>query len=442
MSENAEKSIEEMVTSNNPEERRLALKMLTGESNVATNTDVTEENATEEATPNVDNLANPVETVPIDTQKIKVVYRGQEIIRDDPDGYLGRKDINGLKIAKAHADAHIEYLEKANEEAMRKLAELEALKKEIEKKPEQPIKKEEEPKTYNVKEKPVLPELQNSDPSYWTPEESEAMIEYWKKMDEYVSNNLNEPPAIKELKEEIDRLKKEQESRFSEIDKVKKKSIEEAEEAKYWNELETFRNVHSEYKKVDKSIKDLNQEVEKWANDLIEAAGYKLPYNPSVVDVHKFEQTKLELMDKYRNGDSAVHSLGVNAPEGYEEVFNLVTLENEKARLIKEGVLGQRASMHDVWLYLQDRTGQFDTSLTKLEAEARKKGANDILNIAQKKQSENAIVLPDNAMGKKVETDLSNISIEKVRQVMGAHPIELQRNPELRALKELIMKNI
>jgi len=110
MSENAEKSIEEMLVSNDPSERQAALNAL---NNPMETPAVPEESVTPVGVPlaitESSTVEQPLSHAEVE-KKIKVLYRGMEVEKEDPDGFLGRKSLEGLKLSKAHADEHITHV--------------------------------------------------------------------------------------------------------------------------------------------------------------------------------------------------------------------------------------------------------------------------------------------------------------------------------------------
>jgi len=370
---------------------------------------------------------------------VKILYRGQEVVKEDTDGFLGRKSLDDLKKAKLHADAHIDHVETELEAYRRRVAEYEATINDLKSKPQAaPQPETVDPAAVSVK-KPVAPVFQNADPTYWTPEEATAHMQYLKDVDVFLGSiNNSTNPKMQELEDTIKKMREEQSSRFGEIDRAKQAIQTEQAESNYWTGIESFRNTHPEFKKKNIPIKDLNHEVNKWGERLAIAAGYTLPHNPSQDDYSKWESTKISVMDKYLAGDESLKSTHLSPPEGYEEVFELVNLERSRNKLISEGILGEKATLHEVFLYNQDKDGRLDSSITALEKAARVKGAQTVLAVARHQQAENATTLPDNA-GSKPMT-LSQFSQQEIDEIIMAHPLVLQSNPELRAKKEMIMK--
>lgn len=452
-------NVEEMLLSNDPETRAKGLelyeKMENGDydesmeteevSEVVDNTSTEEPlNTTENDTPSDASksvsspMENHTETSVEMTQEekdeikrqLEIVYRGKKVVKDDPDGYLGRKDLDGLKKAKLNADAHIEFLE-SEIEKMRNTIQSEP---KVTPTPTTPTPTTPAPEVPKI-QRPRMPEIANPDPSYWTPEESQAMHDYWKKMGDY--EEAVKDPRVDELTQKM----KEYESVIKEFSKTKEDLVRKEEEMKYWTSLDSFREAHPEYSKIKKPIKDLNQEVDKWGTRLANAAGIDLPLNPTKEDIQKFEYTKTQLMNKYRNGDEVLMKTGLTPPNGYEEVFNLSKLEIERGKLVRDGILGKNASLHEAWLYLQDKDGFLDNGIATLEAEARRRGAESVLNVTSQKQSENAVTIPDSAV-RSAQIDLSNISPEEYERILSASPMELQANPELRKKKAALLLSI
>jgi len=281
--------------------------------------------------------------------------------------------------------------------------------------------------------KPVKPKLENPDPSYWTAEESVAMNKYWEDLAGYVDTIQSSNPRLQEIEDRISKY----DSKLQYIDQLTENTKKQEVESKYWGEIDSFRNTHPEFRKASINIKDLNHKVDDWGRTLAIAAGYNPPANSSSEEINRFESTKIQVMDKYMKGDQSLLSTGVTPPDGFDEVFRIAALERDKNKLISDGILGKNATLHEAWLYKQDRTGAFDSTINNLEADARRRGAESVMNVARQKQSEEAVTLPD-GIGKPASS-LDGITPERAKAALSASVHELQMNPELREIKKQLL---
>jgi len=381
--------------------------------------------------------------------KVKVYYGGRELSYDDPDGFMGRGSLEGLKKSWAHKEAFIEQLKREahtardeNAQLKQKISELES---EIEKLKlqQQSSPSQSEPASTGVDdiEFPQRPDVP-IDPTLWSEEDAESMAEYERKRDELImklvkgeitpkisQQQQSANPATADIPDEYKKM-------LEEIKREKEQSQKYQQERQYWDEIENFRKQHKEYNSTQKSIIDLDKDIRAWLDRLADAAGYMLPYGASQSDIQQREMIKQQLFDAYLNGDTNVTGLGVNPPEGYMDYVNIANLDAKRQEFIQSGLLGPNATLHDAWVLLQDKEGVFDKTISKLEADAKAKGVKAVVNTLQQQQ-QSATVLP-NDVGASSGTDVQ-ITDEMIQRALSASPSEIARNPELqKVLKHLV----
>jgi hypothetical protein len=430
MSDNSvEKSVEELLLSNDINERNKGLEIAERI-----------ENGTYEEGQKTLQIAEdlgekkdiPAEVIPQEIpKKILINYRGQTIEKEDSDGFLGRKSIDGLKMAKAHSDVHIEFIETELAKERREAAELRARLESF-----QAVQRPPEPVVVDKPTRPVKPQLGNTDPSYWTPEEAQQMNDYWADSDtymEYLDNKSD--PKYNDLETRIRKY----ESQANDYSRITESAKAEESNKRYWNNIEKFREDHPEFKTIKTSIEDLNHQVDKWGSTLAIAAGYNLPKTKEEQD--RFENTKLDLMNKFIEGDASVKQYGVMPPQGYAEVFKIAKLDRERERLIAEEVLGKNATLHKTWLYLQDESGNLDKGFSEVEKEARQRGAAAVFGVAEKHEANHAVTLPDTAPSK-TDDLFENMSVEEMEKILTASSLELAKNPDLRVKQQMLLKKL
>ncbi len=402
--------------------------------------------------------------------KMRIKYHGSDIEYDDSDGYLGRKDLDGLKKANAHARAYIEDLERQVAESNQNLMSMQSQQPQESKdtfldsqgqnnysqqenqqtgQNEQPSSNSESPNV-DFPEAPEMPDLP-ADQLDWTAEQSKQFQDYLKKNNEYQrkmaeylksGRGMGRTDDIEELKNTI---KKQQEV----IDKVQKDYSEKersTEEEKYWSTIENFRNSHKEYKGAPKDIKSLHHEVNKWLDRLANSTGNPFPRNET--EKSRFENTKLVLAQKYLDGDPSVTELGVQPPQGYDEYFKLAELMNKKQDFVNQGLLGKNASLHDVWLLEQDRSGTFQNGFEQAENNAMVEGKNSAVRAMADRNQRYANNIPNNANSvpetpSDSNSEFTQMSNEEVNQLLSMTPEQMQvADPTVLQKREKLLNSI
>jgi len=372
---------------------------------------------------------------------LKIKYRDQEFELPDEDGFLGRKDLEGLKKAAAHKEAHIRYVEEQERLAREKIAELQEKLKTtlVQKEVMQPVKGEPSEKVITRPKKPARPAV-GADPAYWTPEEEQQMAEYGSLQDQYDTNMDSYFDYLENRVPEDPRFAK-YDSLMAEQEKSTAAKQAQLEEAAYWSNIEEFRITHPEYKKYRGNIKDLHKEVDTWTTRLANAAGHSLPLSPTAAEISQFEATKQQLAYKFETGEQAVIELNVAPPEGYKEYYALADLEAKKEALIKQEVLAPKANLHNAWIQIQDSSGTLEDGINSLEVEARKRGFNSAINVMEKQQANIATPIPNSANQQAPVSGVKGLSSAQIREILNTSTTDLMMNPERKALFDEIVSS-
>lgn len=503
-------SVEEMINSGDPALNKKAISMMTEENGVNTDTSSeagventtdntgeetagnSEENSERDTTPenndssinagyqnkeedytqeHTQEYAQPPENYKEDSQKsnenqrnmLSITYRGKPVEIDDSDGFLGRKDVNGLKKANAHARAYIQDIERQIAEKEQELKEarqeraqwqqhgsqnyrqsdqnssLEQPAQQSSQQPEQSNSGQQEQDSQEEglqpPDAPVLP----SDPYDWTESDVNSFNEYMKKnrdyqakMAKYLSGTKGsgDDNKIAELENKI----KEQQTIIDRVNQDYQEKERQSKEKSYWDTIENFRNNHKEYREANKNIRNLHQEVDTWMNRLANSMGYNHPYDRDV---------KLKLAQQYLNGDTSVTNTGTAPPEGYKEYFKLAELMGKKQEYVNDGMLGQNSTLHDVWLLEQDRNGLFQSGFEQAEKDALNEGKSSAMRAISGRQQNNAKNIPNNANTMPPENSNQNdqVSQQEANQLLNMSPEDLMKaSPEVRQKRNMLLK--
>lgn len=387
----------------------------------------------------------PPGEAPVDSS-LKIKYRDSEFTLPDEDNFLGRKDLDGLKKATAHKEAHIRFLEEQDAKARKRIAELEAA---SQTKPEAPLPQKVESEVLNAEEapkvtkrptRPAKPGL-SGDPAYWTPEEEQQMKDYGTAQDQYetdmdsyydyLENKTVSDPRLDKFDSIVEKQKEEAAQKQAQLD-----------DDLYWNEIEEFRITHPEFKKCKVPIKQLHKDVDLWKTRLANTAGYSLPLSPSEAEVQSFDATKQKLAKDFENGDETLINMGVAQPEGIQEYYSLANLEQKKSELIEQQILAPKANLENAWVQTNHSSGSLEQGIDQLEVEARKRGANSILNVMENQQANNAATIPNSANQQGPvggDDGLGGMTKAQINDILATSPTDLLANPERKMLFDKIV---
>jgi len=192
----------------------------------------------------------------------------------------------------------------------------------------------------------------------------------------------------------------------------------------YWNQVEKFKSDHSEFS-FDGSVQGLHNKTQDWMSQLAVASGHRLPPNPTQADIDYFESTKYNLAKQYLSGEQSLVNTGVMPPADVDKYFKLSEIENKRSELVQQGLLGEKATLHNAYVIINEQSGTLDKGVEALEVNARKQGANAILDMARGHQENDAVNLPTNAGNTGVQADAAHDQA-LLNQALNASPIELK----------------
>jgi hypothetical protein len=410
-----------------------------------------------------------------EVKKFKVRYRGADVELDDSDGFLGYKDVENLKKENAHKRLYLTEVEGKEKEAREKVAavtreveETKRLLKEAQDKlaatpaapaaaapsaaPVSPEPKPEVPKAPKKPSKKLDP-LDEESQGEWQKYFEEAS-DYQVKVEAFLSNMKPEVRAEipQEFKTEFESLKTKvagYEQHFSTAKSQKEKDDADAARTKMWNARAEFQSSHNDYATA-KPLREIDRELIVWSDRLASLNGLtqpSKPYNLQDPDWFNYEKTRTELIGKYANGDQkVVESAGTFVPpEEYKKFIAIMELELKRKQMVDEGILGQKATLHDAFVKDFDASGKMAETLSAVEKENLIKGVKGVTQALDDVRNNTAVVLPPEVGGKGNESapaDIKNLSKEEREKILGATVAELRADPELRRKKALILASL
>jgi len=438
MSEASFERADELIRSAKPEDVNAGLEMLNRLESSETSQPETPEVAPIEQPKEIEQpevSSENLETKPPEEapdSSLKIQYRGEDFSQPDNDGFLGRKDLDGLKQANVHKEAHIKWQDSELEKARLKIAELGKVQQPTLPQQTSAPKQDALPVENTKVERPARPvkPTVGNDAAYWSAEEEKSMSDYHTAIQEY-DTNLDNYLDYLGTKQTVD-------PRFEKYDKMVEAQEQKAQthqaqldEDAYWNNIEVFRKTHSEYNEYRGTMKDLHKEVNDWMSRLANASGYNLPLSPTAEDVAQFEATKQQVAKRYEAGEQALVDTGVAPPDGYKEYYALGDLESERDTLVRDKVLGPNADLQVAWLQRQNSSGALEQGISELEVNARKRGTDNVLNVMGSQQANNAQTIPNSANQQVPATGTGGLTPDRKLEILNMSPTALMQSPEL-----------
>jgi hypothetical protein len=410
-----------------------------------------------------------------EVKKFKDKFHGQEFEIDDTDGFLGYKDLESLKKENAHKRLYLAELEKKEREAREGIGqrdrELENYKRQykeaqdklaaLQVKPATPVQPIAEAKP---EPKVELPKAPKKPEAKFDPLDEESQVvwqkyfddvsEYNQKVDGYLQNFKPEirTEIPQEFKSEVESLRSkvnEYEQLFTSTKEQNKKAEFDGALAKKWNERAEFQSTHKDFATV-KPLKEIDKELLVWSDRLANLNGIQQPskpFNNQDPDWINYENQRFGLINKYMAGDQkVVEAAGTfTPPEEYKNFAAVIELEEKKRKMIEDGILGPKATLHDAFLKDFDSSGKMAETIGAVEKENLLRGAKSVTEAIDGAKRDFAVSLPPGVGGKgkeSVATDISNLSQTEIEKILGATSSELLADPDLRRKKALIMAQI
>jgi len=366
----------------------------------------------EQAIPVTPQPVVPVET-PQDPDSLSIQFHGQDRVFQDPDGFLGRKDLDGLKTSQAHLRAKLEFeerkagearnyaatVERKNQELQRRFDEISALKAATPTIPRQAAPAAPQVSLPDVPAPPVLPEsIYDWDDTHHAAKkvydtnlnkyntDTRAYMEYLTTL----NGQTQAAPALpQEYIIELEELK----ALKNEIVQGKQIEQEKSQQRAFWDSLRSFQNKHAQFG-TSTDIEQTHTSIQKWYNDLAIANGYVLPIGATQVQSSEYERGKAAVVNAYISGDQAVitRSQGYEPPEGYENYVKLHELTKRRDDLVGQGIFGQQVPLETVYLHELNSSGELNQVMNSMLNEEHAKTTQSFGNaIAQSQQSATSI---------------------------------------------------
>lgn len=389
-------------------------------------------------------------------------YQGQKVDIPDDDTYLGYGSFGKLKKTHAHQKKTLEgYEEKvrnartqADQANMEKTALQQKYDEALEKlntSPQivppnigdpQPAKVE-PPKPEEKIDMPAVPVYPSlpKDVNDWLAEDSAKFNEYQnarsvydEKMTSIVQNlstrqnTQNQPTVQYNNDPALEKNVNEMKEYFETVKATNQREANEKNKKNFWSSLGEFQNLHSEELATANDLQSIHNSVQNWMDGLAWANGVSLPENASGFQHQEYAKQKKVVVDRFLKDDPTVvaNAAGTPAPAGYAQYFKIAEVQEKKNGLIKQGILGQNASLQDAWKHLYS-DNEISADINALEANARAEGSQAVLQNLQQNQKNNAINLP-NSVAQNAQENSGPVNIDKAEAVrlLKMTPQELQ----------------
>ncbi len=447
-----------------------------------TNPGATEEPVVEDQ-PVTDDIKQPgedvVEAAEIQApsvRKFETTVKGEKIEWDDDDHFLGYGSVGRVKKALIHKDYEIksqkERAEKIRadaEAAVKRQLELEAQLKELNEKlgkqdapepkqievPTQPSQKIAKPVA------PVEPDLPE-DPMDWDKEArlankkyKQERAEYEKQRDEYFESLVASKPAPtrnKELDDLRERVQKAEAIAKELADKSKTEAAEQArlsrekENNDYWKSLDKFRSDHKEYGDPEaKDILSIHGGILSWMDNLTSHFGVKKPYtpfDPQNPEWINYKREESDLVNRFLSDDpDLVKEIGSDKalmpPEGHGEYYDLLKLIQFKDKMVSEGELNEKASLHTAYLLKMDKDGTMNEGIKNIQVSAAQNANKNVLDALAGDFANNATQLPNED-----SAGVPALTREDEVRILSMSVADLQKDPRLMKQHSEILKKL
>lgn len=414
-----------------------------------------------------------------------IKFQGEDVELDDSDSYLGYGSFGKLKRAAAHQrktlddyGTRIVASESRAKTLEARIGELSTERDELQQRVEStPIAAPAtptptpaaagEPQTVlgdvEIPTPPAEPQYSSDDPLDWTAEDRAKDVEYRKERRKYdddmrgVTTKLveamkkplpsqqpgpykNDPALVEQVEEQGQYIKG--------LKSADAKVAAERRLTDFWKDVAAFQDLHKEELSTSVPLQKLHEDVASWMNGLAWANGVTQPENATAEQMGEYEQKKAALVDQFLKGDQAVVEAAAARPppDEYKQYFRIAGYQKRRAALVREGKLGDRATLQDAWEKDYVRT-ELDKDVAALEAGSRAEGSQAVLDSLGAGQRENASHIPNNAAaaqppGTDEGAASDEISRDEALRILKLPIAELQANPELRRKRSLIVSRL
>lgn len=443
--------------------------------------------ATQTATPQPPEKAAPAG--PVGTKKYVVGDGDSKMELHDPDGFLGNKDVDGLKKAAANqilrikmgnkwlsereAELAAERAEKdrllaANRELQARIEQASSAKPGSKQTPTQQAAVTQPPVTMPSLEFKSLPQRPSvpADPTSWNQEQAEAMAKWETDLASELEARTkavalamkavgNAAPNIDENHPVIQNLA----TRFNAIDETinqfkeliaetkatKERQKAQEVEGSFWNDVDQFVAAQDDYK-LPASMREMHRQIADsgtgelvWMDHVAMANGLRRPAMNNPEQMQSYVASRNQLVQKYLDGDKQVidraAQSGINMPAGAREYFAASKAVNElvaeRDRLVSLGILGPKATLQNAWRHVNERN--LDASIRELEKGARSEGVKSVVDALAETQRDKAVVIPPDIAA----AGQTPLTPERIKEIIAAAK-QNPRDPEaLKQLREL-----
>lgn len=407
---------------------------------------------------------------------------------NDPDGFLGHKDADGLKKAAANNILYNKTLKQWADEALAREAEVKAQLRQAQEElarvktnpptpqtptatpPQQPIASTPIPKVefQKVPERPDLPE----DISDWEIEHKAAFAKWQKESNAAIQANMEATakvlaimqqsgatvdasnPHVQRMSAQLAENQKaidEFKALTGELKAQKQQLVNETANAKFWDEVDGFAQLHSEEFMAPAPLRELHKQIVDdgkngmvWMDVIAMANGAQKPYGGNEQQWKDYLSNRAVITQKYIDGDKQVTenctAAGVVPPNGFKEYFDasakINTLMSEKARRVAAGELGQNATLQTVWHLTNEQN--LNPMIRQMETQVRAEQTQKVVGALQQHQAQHAVnVPPELAQVGRPPMNMQR-TVEELKERMRKNP----RDPELRKLYAEATKEI
>jgi len=339
-----------------------------------------------------------------DTPKFFVTFHGKRVERDDKNKLLGHENTGALKAAYVKRDLQYEDLRKRHDD---EVAELNRKLREAETKLSGGATATPTPKPQpslapppptsrpplRAPEKPVFPEppkLSTTDPVDYTAEDRQKLDTYSrqqyeasKKMTQYIDYIEKKPGSLpEEVQSELTELRQWREKAQGVLQKVESNEATRAQqdsEKAHWGRFAGFQAKHKTFE-TPKPLQDLHGPIVGWMRNVASANGIEAPAgerNDADPEWKTYLANRADLIEKYLSGDAEAvsNAEGFKPPEGHEQYFKLLEVNNALIQYIGDGVFGESATLEDAYDRMLRESGEFGDRVEALRIEERTAGA-------------------------------------------------------------------
>lgn len=389
-------------------------------------------------------------------------YGGAEVELPDEDGFLGHKDVDGLKKKAANAHLHIQTLERENKEA-REAAdkavqqqrefqeELARLRQAATQQPTPvPQATPVEKKAVAAAAKVDLPSPPKRpatpyDPGDMSVEQSEEWDSYFTQSEEYQTKlvdalRTSSAPANVDptaFEQEIERRVQERLSPMNaEVEKIKQSMSgweadqrhKESQRAndEMWRGFDDFQRRFEPFA-TPKPLREIHTELDKWSDKIASAVGHQLPYGATPQMRDQYINKRQGIVQAYLDGDTEVtaRTQGIDPPEGYEQYYNIARIN----QIAQEHKLPLEDAMA-VWL---KKTGKLDEGMESLRVSSEQQGR-EAVGRAIADSNRFAKPIPNDVAQRTNQTDLPAETLDALAKT---DPRDLVHDPDkMRQMRE------